>query len=111
MLLHIISITALALAREAGEIAPESLATEGFVHCSYPEQVLTPANERYAGQDDLVLLVLDPERIRYPLVVEDSYGSGVAYPHIYGPIPTGAIAREVAFPPNADGSFDLPVLA
>ncbi len=110
MLLHIISIDGLDSARREGQIAPASLESEGFVHCSYPEQVLTPANERYAGQSDLLLLVLDPERIPHELVVEDSYGSGTAYPHIYGPIPVAAIDREVPFPPNADGTFDLPNL-
>lgn len=111
MLLHIISDSALASAREVGEIAPESLQAEGFVHCSYPDQVLTPANERYAGQEDLLLIVLAADRIPHPLVVEDSYGSGTAYPHVYGPIPTAAIDREVRFPCRPDGTFELPDLS
>ena len=110
MLLHIISSPDLAHARKIGEIAPASLQSEGFVHCSYPDQVLTPANERYPGTQNLVLIVLAPDRIPHPLVVEDSYGSGTAYPHVYGPIPIDAIDREVDFPCNPDGGFDLPNL-
>ncbi len=87
-----------------------SLAMEGFIHCSYLRQVLTPANQRFRGRTDLVLLVLDPERIPSPLIVEDSYGSGTEFPHVYGPIPIDSIRRIVNFPSNEDGSFDLPDL-
>ncbi len=108
MLLHIISKADLERANVSGEISPPSLESEGFVHCSYPDQVLIPANERFRGQDDLVLVVLDPRRIGAPVVVEDSYGSGAAFPHAYGPIPLTAVVRLIDFPPRPDGSFDLP---
>ncbi len=110
MLLHIIGTDDLRAARETGEIVTPSLAEEGFIHCSYENQVLTPANQRFSGRYDLVLLVLDPRLISSPLVVEDSYGSGTEFPHVYGPIPVDAIIRIVEFPPTTDGSFDLPVL-
>ena len=108
MLLHIISRDEMTAAEIIGVVAPESLTSEGFVHCSYEHQVLTPANERFAGRTDLLLLVLVPDLIPHPLVVEDSYGSGIEFPHIYGPIPVEAIERRVAFPPNHDGTFTLP---
>ena len=110
VLLHIIGTDDLRAAREVGEIVAPSLADEGFIHCSYDNQVLTPADQRFSGRHDLVLLVLDPQLITAPLVIEDSYGSGTEFPHVYGPIPLDAILRIVEFPPNADGSFDLPVL-
>lgn len=110
VLLHIIGTDDLRSARETGEIVSPSLAEEGFIHCSYENQVLTPANQRFSGRHDLVLLVLDAQRIPSPLVIEDSYGSGTEFPHVYGPIPVDAIIRIVEFPPNADGSFELPSL-
>jgi uncharacterized protein (DUF952 family) len=110
VLLHIITAEDLAEARAIGQIAPASLESEGFVHCSYPEQVLTPANERFGGQSNLVLLVLNPDQIQAPVVVEDSYDSGTAFPHIYGPIPVDAIDQVIEFPPEPDGSFVLPPL-
>ncbi|MFW2381271.1 MAG: DUF952 domain-containing protein [Acidimicrobiales bacterium] len=108
MLLHIISQDELAAARACGEISPPSLDSEGFVHCSYPEQVLIPANERFRGRENLVLLSLDTELIRHPLVVEDSYGSGTSFPHVYGPIPVEAIEQVIDFPTQSDGTFVLP---
>ncbi len=108
MLLHIISDEDLRAARCVGVIAPDSLATEGFVHCSFGEQVLIAANERYRGRSDLVLVGLDPDRILQKLIVEDSYATGHRFPHVYGPIPVEAIVTVVRFPPNPDGTFALP---
>jgi uncharacterized protein (DUF952 family) len=110
VLLHIISDADLRAARLAGEIAPETLAAEGFVHCSFGEQVLIPANERYRGRADLVLVVLDRDRILHEVIVEDSYATGHEFPHVYGPIPLEAIVTVVRFPPNPDGTFALPPL-
>jgi len=107
-LLHITSRSHWATA--STEFSDPSLEAEGFIHCSTPEQVLTPANERFAGRNDLVLLVIDPALVSSPIVVEDSYGSGTEYPHIYGTIPTKAVRHVIDFPCNPDGTFDLPPL-
>lgn len=107
-MLHIISRTDWEVARTAGELLDPSLEAEGFIHCSYPQQVLTPANERYAGQQDLILLVIDGSKLSSKLVVEDSYGSGTAYPHVYGPINLDAVDQTVAFPCDEAGRFRLP---
>lgn len=93
-------------ALQTGLLVTESLATEGFIHCSYENQVLTPANERYAGRDDLQLLVIDPALVEAKIVVEDSYGSGIEFPHIYGPLNTDAVQAVVAFPRGESGAFE-----
>ncbi len=109
-LLHISTPAAWAAAQSAGEYRDPSLDTEGFIHLSTPAQVLIPANERYAGRNDLVLLVISPDRLGAPLVFEDTYGSGMEFPHVYGPIDLDAVVAVVPFPPNPDGTFDLPAL-
>ena len=91
------------------EYRDPSLDAEGFIHCSTIEQLLVPANERFAGRADLVVLVIDLDRVPAETIFEDCYDSGMAFPHIYGPIPVAAVQRVVAFPCNADGRFDLPV--
>lgn len=68
----------------------ESLATEGFIHCSHPEQVARVANLFYADQPDLMLLGIDPARLTSPLRDED-IGTGESFPHVYGPIHHEAI--------------------
>ncbi len=85
-----------------------SLQAEGFIHCSTPEQVLIPANERFTGRTDLVLLVIDPALVPSEIVFEDCYESGHAFPHIYGPIPRAAVTRVINFQPGVDGRFNLP---
>ena len=88
----------------------ESLDTEGFIHCSTPDQVVIPANERFAGRTDLVLLVIDPGRVSSPLVYEDCTDTGTEFPHVYGPIPLDAVVDVVAYPCRPDGTFDPPNL-
>lgn len=110
MILHITTRDEWEAARELGIYRLDTLDTEGFIHCSTPEQVLGPANEFYRGRSDLVLLVIDPERLAADLVYEDLYGSGIAFPHIYGPLNLDAVAGVVPFPPRPDGTFELPAL-
>jgi uncharacterized protein (DUF952 family) len=64
----------------------QSLAEVGFVHCSYPQQLAGVAAAFYADADDLVLLRIDPARVRAGIRVEDGF------PHVYGPIPVAAVA-------------------
>ena len=82
-----------------------SLEQEGFIHCSTADQLLIPANERFAGRTDLLLLVVDTAAVPSPVIFEDLYASGHEFPHIYGPIPVGAVARVVPFPCDDDGMF------
>lgn len=90
------------------EYVDPSLESEGFIHCSTPEQLLIPANERFAGRSDLVLLVIDTTAVPSETVFEDCYETGQEFPHIYGPIPTSAVTKVVAFPCQSDGTFVVP---
>jgi len=93
-------------AAASGSYAADTLATEGFIHSSEAHQVLGVANRLFHGQTDLVLLRLDPGSLMSELRYEP--GGGDVFPHIYGPINASAVTQTVAFPPRADGSFDLP---
>lgn len=110
MILHITHAADWQNARAAGEYRLDTLDTEGFIHCSTPEQVLRPANEFFAGQQGLVLLVIDPARLTANLVYEDLYETGVDFPHIYGPLNLDAVTAVVPFEPLPDGTFELPHL-
>lgn len=92
----------------AADYRAESLDTEGFIHCSTIDQLLIPANERYAGRQDLVVLVVDVDKVPARTVYEDCYESGHEFPHVYGPIPVNAVVDVVPFPCGPDGSFRLP---
>lgn len=108
IILHITTDAAFAAADPARGYVDPSLEVEGFIHCSTPAQVVIPANDRFAGRDDLVLLVIDPAALTAELIYEDCYESGMEFPHVYGPIDVAAVTRIVNFPRADDGTFSLP---
>ena len=63
----------------------ESLSAEGFIHCSYEEQIDGVIGRYYADRDELVVLTIDTDKLSARLVAEPSTG-GEVYPHIYGPL-------------------------
>ncbi|HEC22802.1 MAG TPA: DUF952 domain-containing protein [Chloroflexi bacterium] len=111
-ILHITTREQWESARKAGLYRPASLDTEGFIHCSTPQQVIRVANAFYRGQEGLVLLCIEPEKvkapIRYEAPVEEDAGGEERFPHIYGPLNADAVVRVMDFPPGEDGTFTLP---
>jgi uncharacterized protein (DUF952 family) len=87
---------------------PESLRTEGFVHLSFAHQVAGVADARYRDVPELVVVELDTDALGAEVRVEDSYGSGTAYPHLYGPVPTAAAVQVHELPRDASGSARFP---
>lgn len=80
------------------EYRADSLATEGFIHCSFAEQLEGVVGRYYREADDLQFLVIDPEKLASEMIVEPSTG-GELYPHIYGPINVDAVIRVESEPP------------
>jgi uncharacterized protein (DUF952 family) len=73
----------------AGKYQADTVVTEGFMHCSTAEQLRETAGRHFRGQSDLVVLEIDPERLRWELRWEDSHGE--TYPHLYGPLDLDAV--------------------
>ncbi|MGB5637111.1 MAG: DUF952 domain-containing protein [Waterburya sp.] len=106
---HITSLAEWKDAQTSGNYEPEAFAREQFIHCSYSHQLLTVANRFFQGQDGLVILLIDSSKINGSLIEENLEGGIELYPHIYGVLPIDAVIDAIAFPCNADGSFNLPV--
>lgn len=69
-----------------------TLAEVGFIHMSTREQVEVTANRFYADVDQLVLLTVDQLKVPSNIVWEPpSHDSDTLFPHIYGPLPIGAV--------------------
>ncbi|WP_436526945.1 DUF952 domain-containing protein [Actinoplanes sp. HUAS TT8] len=86
----------------------DTLATEGFIHCSDPEWVHVPATLFYRGRTDLVLLEIDPDRAGVPVIWEDGSPpdpSGRQFPHVYGVLPVSSVVAVHEYQPRPDGSF------
>ena len=105
---HITQLTDWEKARAAGSYRADSLASEGFIHCSTREQVPATGLRFYKGRTDLLLLEIEPGRLTAPLKYENSEGGQPPFPHIYGPLNLDAVERTLPFPSNPDGSFDFP---
>lgn len=67
-----------------------SLASEGFIHCSFAEQIDGVLQRYYSGAESVVMLEIDTEKLTSELVNEPSTNSEI-YPHIYGLINRDAI--------------------
>jgi len=109
MLLHIAHGDVWARAQVDGVYRADSLRDQGFIHCSYPHQIIRVADMVYRGQRGLVLLHIDPVRLDSRVVEEDG-GGGELYPHVYGPINLDAVVKVEPLEPGDDGSFTLPDL-
>ena len=92
-----------------GIIPPDSLASQGFIHCSKVDQILRVANNYYSGQTGLVILEIDPARLEPGLRWEPGADkTDELFPHLYGPLNLDAVMRVVDFAPASGGKFSLP---
>ena len=107
-LFHILKKTEADAAKTAGLYLPATFADEGFIHCSYANQVCRVAANFYKGQQNLVLLEIDKSLLTSKVIDEDLYETGEEFPHIYGELPWRAITTVHDFPCLADGNFELP---
>lgn len=63
----------------------------GFIHCSTRAQLSGTANRFYADLEQLVILTIDPLLVPSPIVFEPGADLDVLFPHIFGPLPVGAV--------------------
>ena len=109
LLFHITTYTAWSAGQKSGEYRADSLGQVGFIHFSKAAQVLRVANDYYAGQQGLLILLVDPSKLKAELRWDP--GSDQAdelFPHIYGPVNLEAVVGVFDFEPDADGKFSLP---
>ncbi|MFE9805366.1 DUF952 domain-containing protein [Streptomyces sp. NPDC005548] len=81
-----------------------TLQEEGFIHCSLRHQLQPVARMvygSYTGPDELVVLVVDPDRLTVPVRFEAMEPGGEEFPHVYGPIPADAVVDVEVWTPGA----------
>jgi uncharacterized protein (DUF952 family) len=77
---------------------------DGFIHFSTAGQLAESARRHRAGQPNIVLLAADPAALGDSLKWEPSR-RGALFPHLYGPLPVGAVTAVVEYRPGPDGTF------
>ena len=90
---HITTAAAWEKAQTAGAYTSDSLATEGFIHCSTQDQVAGVLDRYYMGQNNLVKLTIEKSKVTSPLIFELATSINEVFPHIHGPINLSAVVK------------------
>ncbi|HUA40073.1 MAG TPA: DUF952 domain-containing protein [Streptosporangiaceae bacterium] len=85
-----------------------TLDEEGFIHCSRRHQLRAVAELLYRDADDLVVLVIDSDKVPVPIRDEVVGPGGEVFPHIYGALPVGAVTEVIAVGRDSEGRLTLP---
>ncbi|MDX1937558.1 MAG: DUF952 domain-containing protein [Flavihumibacter sp.] len=95
LIYHVTTAANWAAAQESGAYEVASLKAEGFIHCSKEEQVAGVLQRYYAGQTNLVKLVIDTDKLKPSFIYEWSPSTADTFPHVYGPINTDAVVDVI----------------
>ena len=106
-ILHITPRDRWAKAKNIGTYRSETLASEGFIHCSKVAQVIGSANRFFKQQQDIVILVIDIDRVTSEIRSEGTDPNNL-FPHIYGELNIDAVIQSIDLEANPDGFFILP---
>ncbi len=81
-----------------------TLQGEGFIHCSYVDQVGHVVGTFYRGvHEPLVVLTIDTTRLPAPVIAENTGGGTELFPHVYGPLPVSAVTAVTPLEREPDG--------
>ena len=84
-----------------------TLAEQGFIHASTAAQVAPVANMIYKGLPDLLVLMIDTDRVRPEIRFEQVPGWEEPFPHLYGPLNADAVVGTRRLDPGSDGQFSF----
>jgi uncharacterized protein (DUF952 family) len=85
----------------------KSLAEEGFIHTGTSHQVAPVANAIYGADQDLLVLVIDADRVEPDIRYEQVPGWDDPFPHIYGPLSVHAVVKTVPLERDGAGRFSF----
>lgn len=74
----------------------------GYLHCCLPAQVERVAGTWFAGEDEILALEIDTERLRARVVFENLEGGEEEFPHIYGPLNRDAVVKWYPIKTNSE---------
>lgn len=98
---HIIEKEKWEVVKDDLEYSPPSIQKEGFIHLCDKNQIQTVLNRYYQNQQNLLLLHINPLKLKYELKYDQVYERQPLYPHLYGPLNLSAVikAEAVSFQP------------
>ena len=101
---HLIPAELWAAADAQAPLSRDSLADEGFIHCTDGADALVETANRHYRDDprDFLALTIDHDALTSPWRYDDP---GTPYPHIYGPIDRSAIRGSTPVLRASDGTY------
>ena len=90
MLIYHIVLPEVWAAFDTGLYRHASLDSEGFIHCSFADQLDGVIERYYSKEDEVVVLEIESDALMSRMIKEPSTNSDI-FPHVYGPINRGAI--------------------
>ncbi len=106
-ILHITQNQEWETAKNLNTYRSNTLASEGFIHCSTLAQAIGSANRFFKNQQDLVILVIDVDRVKPEIRYEGAVSTNL-FPHIYGELNIDAVVQVIDLESSTDGEFILP---
>jgi uncharacterized protein (DUF952 family) len=106
-ILHITQNKEWEKAKNLGAYRSATLDSEGFIHCSTQAQVIGSANRFFKGLTDLVILVIDVDRVISEIRYEGTDPNNL-FPHIYGELNIDAVIQVIDLETNVDSLFIMP---
>ncbi|MDO9412001.1 MAG: DUF952 domain-containing protein [Pseudolabrys sp.] len=82
---------------------------DGYIHFSTAAQAVETAAKHFTGQDNLLLIQIDSQKLGESLKWEPSRG-GALFPHLYSVLDLKAVAKIDPLPLGPDGKHLFPPL-
>jgi len=80
---------------------------DGYIHFSTAAQAMETAAKHFAGQNDLLLVAVETDRLGDALRYEVSRG-GDLFPHLYSSLPLDTVLWVKPLPLGSDGKHQFP---
>jgi uncharacterized protein (DUF952 family) len=108
MIYHITHIAQWEEALQTGYYTADSLATEGFIHCSRATQLTATANRYYAAQPSILILHIS-ESLVIPPLKDEVATNGEQFPHIYGKLNANAVIKQSVHERGRNGAYSITI--
>jgi uncharacterized protein (DUF952 family) len=105
LIYHITSEERWLKALDRGYYEHESLKNEGFIHCSFLEQIPRTLTKHFPQESQVYVLHIVEKRVRDILRKEANPESGEIFPHLYGKMDITAIEDVSIWEKDENGAW------
>ena len=105
MILHCIRKVEWNKVKDKKQWGKDLIDKDGFIHCSTLEFFWRVAPNFNDINEELIILLIDENKLISPIKYEDGDNCGRYYPHVYGEINNDAIIKILPFLKDKNGNY------